>query len=240
MKRLLILTLSLLSLGLAQGSAAGAEGDVRAVGQAELQDIFLDLATSGTALPRADLELTRFNVEPETIRLPTGALEARLLSGRQAKPLGQQVLVADLLVDGVAQGRVKLSGDLALFGEVICLASSLPRHTRIEAGHLQRVRRNLTMLGTDLVREESAAIGKELKTTLQAGAILYGNLLQAPEMVKRNDVVSILAASDSLLVSVPGRVQSAGALGELIKVKNLMSRKEVVAKVLGPGAVQAQ
>jgi len=150
------------------------------------------------------------------------------------------VLVADLLVDGVAQGRVKLSGDLALFGEVLCTTATLPRHTLITASHLQRVRRNLTMLGPDLVSEESAAIGKELKTTLQAGAILYGNLIKAPEVVKRNDIVSILAASESLLITVPGRAQGAGATGELIKVKNLMSRKEIVAKVLGPGAVQAQ
>lgn len=210
------------------------------LGPEDLQKIFLDLATADTALPKDDIEISKFSATPDAIELPPGTLDFRIISGGQSKPLGQQTLVADILVDGVAKSRVKLSGDLALYGDVVCTTSTLSRHSIVTADDLKRVRRNLTRLGPDLITAEASAIGKEVKTTLQPGSILYGNALKEPEIVKRGDVVSILAANDFINITVPGRAQNAGAKGDLIKVKNLMSRKEIFVKILGPGTVQAQ
>jgi flagella basal body P-ring formation protein FlgA len=208
----------------------------------ELRQVFLDLATDHNAISKNDFEISKFTATPESITVPPGSLDFRVISGQQhpGKALGQQVIVADVLVDGVVQERIKLSGDLALFREVICITSTLPRHSIIEAHNLQRVRHDITMLGPDLINDESAAIGKVIKTTLQAGSILYSKTLTDPELAKRGDIISILAANDSLTISVPGRALTSGTKGEMIRVKNMMSRREIVAKIIGPGVVQAQ
>lgn len=239
--RLTLLSLCLsLPLLLPPGQPAWALDNGFLLGTDELQKVFLDLTASNSSLAKGDLEVSNFTATPAAIDLPAGALDFQLISGNQAKALGQQVIVTDVLVDGVVQGRIKLSGDLALFGEVVCTSRTLPRHSIIRAENLKRVRRNLTVLGPDLITDEAQAIGKEVKTTLQAGAILYNNILKEPEMVKRGDIVSILAATDFITITVPGRVQKAGAKGDLVKVKNLMSRREIFAKVVGPGTVQAE
>jgi len=235
-----LLSLCLTGLFLLVNHQAWALNNSIILGPEELQKVFLDLATANTSLSKKDIEISKFSATPDAVELPAGTLDFQIISGSQNKPLGQQTLVAAILVDGVVKGRVKLSGDLALYGDVVCTTSGLSRHSIVTANTIKRVRRNLTMLGPDLITDEAAAIGKEVKTTLQPGAILYDNSLKEPEMVKRGDVVSILAASDFITVTVPGRVQSAGAKGDLIKVKNLMSRKEILVKVLGPGTVQAQ
>jgi len=238
--RLALLSACLSSLFLLPCRQAVALDNQTHLGTDELRKIFLSLATANTSLPKGDIEVSKFSATPDSIELPPGTLDFRIVSGNQAKPLGQQVIVSDVLVDGVVQGHIKLSGDLALYGDVVCTTSTLPRHSIVAAHNLKRVRRNLAMLGPDLITDEASAIGKEVLTTLQPGAILYGNTLKEPELVKRGDIVSILAASDSLTITVPGRVQNAGAKGDLIKVKNLMSRKEIFAKIIGPGTVQAQ
>lgn len=238
--RSLLLNVCLSLLVLLPSQQAGAQDKKNLLGADELQKIFLDLATTDSSLPKSDIEVSKFTATPASMELPPGTLDFRIVSGTPAKPLGQQVIVADVLVDGAALGQIKLTGDLALYGDVVCTTSTLPRHSIVAAHNLKRVRRNLAMLGPDLITDEAAAIGKEVKTTLQPGAILYGNTLKEPEIVKRGDIVSILAANDFLTITVPGRVQIAGAKGDLIKVKNLMSRKEIFARIVGPGVVQAQ
>jgi len=238
--RLLHLSVCLSFLLLLPSQPAVALDNKTILGTDELQKIFLDLATTNTSLPKSDIEVSKFSATPDSIELPAGVLDFRIVSGTPAKPLGQQSIITDVLVDGVTQRQIKLSGDLALYGDVICTTSTLPRRSIVAAHNLKRVRRNLAMLGPDLITDEAAAIGKEIKTTLQPGAILYGNTLKAPEIVKRGDIVSILAANDFLTITVPGRVQIAGAKGDLIKVKNLMSRKEIFARIVGPDTVQAQ
>lgn len=240
MNRLSLLLFSLYLTCLLPSLVARAAGGPIRLGTGELQQIFKDLATKHSSLPPQELEVSKFTAQPDSVELPPGALDFKVISTNQAKPLGQQVIVTDILVDGVVQDRVKLSGDLALYGEVVCTVSPIPRHSIITADQLKLVRRDLTMLGPGLIPELAAAIGKELKTTLQPGALLYDNLLKEPEMVKRNALVSILAASDSLTITVPGRVLTAGAKGELVKVKNLMSRREIFAKIIGTETVQAQ
>ncbi|MDD5758344.1 MAG: flagellar basal body P-ring formation chaperone FlgA [Desulfobulbaceae bacterium] len=207
----------------------------------QLQHVFFDLLTTKGALAKQDIIVKKFSATPQSVTVPTGSLDFQIISGLQpGKPLGQQTIITDVLVDGVAQKRIKLSGDLALFGDVICTTSALPRKSIILAQHIKRVRQEITMLGPDIITDESAAIGKELTTTLQAGSILYGKTLKEPELVKRGDIISILATNDLLTVSVPGRVLKSGAKGEIIKVKNLMSRKEIFATIIGPSTVQTQ
>ncbi len=238
--RLILLAASLVILALLPGKRSGATADLTVLGKAELQKIFADLATSRLSLPKADIEVTHFAATPDSVSLPPGALDFRTISLTQGKELGKQTIVADLLVNGVAQQRVTLSGDLTLHGDVLCAARALTRHRIVAKSDLVRVRRDLTMLGPDLITDEAAVIGKEIKTTLQPGAVLYGHFLKDPQLVKRGDIVSILAATDYLTVTVPGRVQTPGAKGELVKVKNLMSRREIHARVVGPETVQVQ
>ncbi len=242
MNRLLpILLAALLSLvALLPLRAAGETATTVILEQSELKKVFTALILERATLPPGDLTISRFTATPETLSVPAGRREFRVISRGQSKSLGRQTMVADLLVNGQARARVTLSGDLEVQGDVVCAAHALSRSRLLTADDLVRVRRNLTMLGPDLVTDPALAIGKEIKTTLQPGAPLYGRFLKEPAMVKRGDIVSIRAARGAITITVPGRVQVAGAKGDLITVKNMMSRKEIYAKVIGPDTVQAE
>ena len=53
-------------------------------------------------------------------------------------------------------------------------------------------------------------------------------------------MVTILADSGQIHVSVPGKARSAGALGDIIKVKNMLSRREIYAKIINQDEVQVE
>lgn len=243
MKRLLLTLLAAFLAVVAllpPGPTGATNGMTVLLGQAELEQAFAELVRGRSSLPPGDLTISHFTATPESIGVPPGPREFRVVSRGQVKGLGKQTMVTDILVNGETSGRVTMSGDLALQGYVVCATRTLARRSIIAAGDLERVRRDLTMLGPDLVTDPSQVIGKELSTTLQPGAPLYGRFIKEPEMVKRGDIVSILASTDLLTITVPGQIKSAGAKGDRVKVKNLMSRREICAKVIGPKTVQAE
>lgn len=238
--RLLFLIVSASAILLLPSKQAGATGGMSTLGEAELEKAFAELVLGPVSLATEDIEISHFSATPDLIELPPGEMSFRIISQTPNRQLGQKTIVADILVDEVVQKRVTLSGELARYGNVACLTKTLAQHSIITASDLTLVRRNLSLLGPGLITDLEAAIGKETKMTLPAGAILYGTKLKEPAIIKRGDIVSIQAASESISITVPGRVLNGGAKGDLIKVKNLMSRKEVFVKIIGSDTVQAQ
>jgi flagella basal body P-ring formation protein FlgA len=96
------------------------------------------------------------------------------------------------------------------------------------------------MLGEGLTRRPEAAIGKQLQASLQAGSLLYDKILKAPPLVKRGDRVIIRAKSAHLQINVNGEIQNTGGQGDQVRVKNLMSRKELYARVITPTVVEVE
>jgi flagella basal body P-ring formation protein FlgA len=62
-------------------------------------------------------------------------------------------------------------------------------------------------------------------------------MLEKTPVVERGDVVTIMAAGGNLQVTVPGIVKETGFEGDLVKVQNSMSRKEIFARVVDSSTV---
>jgi flagella basal body P-ring formation protein FlgA len=215
----------------------------------DFKGIFQTLLQQNNSLQTAKTgqrQIVNFSSKPATLEVPSGVISYKTISqtgGRQqshtaSNQLGRQVVWLAVLVDGHEEARVKLTGDIQLFGDVVCLRRTKTRHSILSPDDIEIVRRSIGMLGPDFIADPQLAIGRELKTTLQPGAILYGRLLDNPTMVSRGSLVSILARSGALTIKAAGQIRTSGALGDIVQVKNLMSRKEIYARVISPSEVQ--
>lgn len=203
-----------------------------------LEKIFSNIVMDNSPWPRKDLKITRFSARPETLSLPAGDLDYRLLNQPHKEYLGKKNLSIAFFVDGREADRVKMSGDLQLYGDVLCTTKRIDRNTILTSDDIKVVRRDISTLESSLLKSPKEAIGKRLKTSLRAGAVLSSDLIENPPLVKRGDLVTIMAQSNNLRVTTQGEVRNTGALGEMVRVKNLMSRREIYARVLGPGVVE--
>ncbi len=210
------------------------------IGTQELRDIFQEVVFENAPWPEQDLNVAHFISRPEYVTVPAGNLGYRVQKKPKTAHLGRKIVSVTLLVDGKDYGQVKMSGDLQLFGNVICTNKRLSRNSILSEDDISLVRQNISMLDSGLIQDPQKAIGKKIRSSLRAGAILYSQLLESPPLVKRGDLVTIIAQSQSLRVTVPGEVRNTGALGDLVRVKNLQSRREVYAKVLGTGIVETE
>ncbi len=244
--------LSTILIMLFQLPALASTTPVSVISTSDFKEIFSTLVLKDNSPLGADngrkRKIVNFSSQPKTIELPAGAISYKTISQTAVRQRsytnppqsGRQIVWLAVRVNGQEQAKVKLTGDIQLFGNVVCLSRALRRHAILSLDDVEIVQKNISILGADFIADPQLVIGRELRTTLQPGATLYGRLLKNPTMVSRGALVSILARSGALTIKAAGQIKTSGALGDIVQVKNLMSRHEIYARVISPSEVQVE
>lgn len=207
---------------------------------AALENIFNKVVLQDSPWPKEDVQITNFTVRPLTMALPTGGFDYRITQKPKDCRPGKKTVSAAILQDGKEQGQVKMTGDLRLFGTVVETTKRLNRNDIIASDDVAAKRQDISMLDAGLIQDPKQAVGQKLKLSLPPGAILYAQSVDAPPLVNRGERVTIMAKSQTIQITAPGEAKNSGALGEIVRVKNLTSRREIQARVTGAGVVEAQ
>lgn len=80
-------------------------------------------------------------------------------------------------------------------------------------------------------------VGKTVKKDINAGSVIRNDLIEDRYAVKMNEIVSIVAQNNRISVRTKGRAIEKGKIGDIIRVKNVSSNKEILGKVTGSGVV---
>lgn len=207
------------------------------IGQDEMATIFRTVVTKDAPWPQQDLAIKNFSAIPEQVALPLGKLGYQVLSQDHGRLLGQRTISVLLTIADKPQVKIKMHGDLHLYGDVLVARHRLRRHTIISANDLAVTRKDITMFAHDLVQDKAEVEGQRVTTTLREGAIIFARNLQQTPLIKRGDLVTIQARNDKMRISVQGEARTQGTVGQGIKVKNLMSRRIITARVVKSGLV---
>jgi len=180
---------------------------------------------------QSDINVSKFKVNRNRT-VPKGKVDIRLFRKGAARLAGYVRLNAIVSVNGIEKNNVQLSAWVDVFESIVCASRDLKRKEVIKKVDVHLVRKNISHMPPNTIRELNKAVGLMIKHTVKADTCLKSWMLEKPSIVERGDIVTILAESGGLKVTVPGRVLEKGYLGELIKVQNAMSKKEVYAKVI--------
>lgn len=88
--------------------------------------------------------------------------------------------------------------------------------------------------------DPAAVIGRRTRMALGEGQPLLVRQLEPAWLVEKGNPLSLTAAAGGLMVSAPAEALEDGQLGDVIRVVNLSSRREVKAVVTGENIVTAQ
>ena len=124
------------------------------------------------------------------------------------------------------------------FDSVVVVKQSLPRGTVIGYDDIEMSKKDLSQLNYGHFIDSGDVIGMQLKRPIQRGAPLSPNNLKPRQMVRRGDIITILAEVHGLTVRVKGNALADGYRGEAIRVKNQRSKRVVQAEVIAPGIVK--
>jgi flagella basal body P-ring formation protein FlgA len=133
---------------------------------------------------------------------------------------------------------LRLSGRVVETEETAVLTRSLQRGEVIRERDVALERRPRIEVGKDDVSVPKYAIGLAVRRTLRAGHALRHADLMKPELVQRNDTVTLIYEVPGILLTIRGKATEAGAEGDLISVLNLQSKRTVQGTVSGIGQVR--
>ncbi|MFZ1470052.1 MAG: flagellar basal body P-ring formation chaperone FlgA [Paracoccaceae bacterium] len=125
-----------------------------------------------------------------------------------------------------------LSPTVATADSVVAMRT-LPARSIIAAADLTLVEAEIEGALTRI----DPAVGQEVKTTIYAGRPLRQNDLVSPTLVERNQIVSLVYISGTLVIHAEGRALARAAEGDMVRVMNLASKTTISGQVAPDGRI---
>jgi flagellar basal body P-ring formation protein FlgA len=141
------------------------------------------------------------------------------------------------LADSEATELWTVTGAVLESREIAVLVNDVERGEAIKAKDLTLVRRPASQIGHDVIGSMNDLIGMVPRRALRAGEPLRSAEMAKPILVEKNQLVSVTYASKGLALTMRGRAQSNGTMGETIRIQNTQSKRIVEGVVSGQGQV---
>ena len=170
--------------------------------------------------------------------LPKGKLSYSCLLS--SSPLGSFSLPIIFKVNGHIAARTWVMVKTRLTISVVASAYPIQRGEILTQDKLRVVKKEVSKLPAGIFLNKNDLIGKRAKINIAANRIIYRNMVEIPPIIKRGQRVTIIAESNSLKVTAPGKAKEDGRLGEIIKVENLLSRKIITGKVVDSQTIRVK
>lgn len=215
---------------------AGLKQDYQSIREDTFKNIFRAYLFQHINKERSDIIVSKFKVSGNR-PVPSGRISVQIFKKNQQKLAGYVRLTALVKVNNVIENRVRLSGWTDIFDYVVCARRNMKRGGIVAKDDIYLARKNISRLPKNIFSDENGIIGLRLKNNIKAETCLKDWMLEKNPAVEKGDMVTIIAESDFIKITAPGVVLAKGYLGEIVRVQNSMSKKNVYAKVINDSTV---
>jgi flagella basal body P-ring formation protein FlgA len=196
--------------------------------------ITVDLSQRGILAPDMIAD-TKFDRPDLVINAEAVVDPARLINLRYMPQSGE--FTARFLIAGQDE-PVDVTGTIDLLVEAPHLIDTLPAGTVLTQSDIEMRLVPLTTAETSGSARLQDLIGKALARQSRAGMMLKVNDVRAPELVSRNDIVTVFLKSGAMTLTVKGQALSAAAEGDTIPVLNLTTKKVLYGRATAAGTIE--
>lgn len=140
-------------------------------------------------------------------------------------------------VEGQEAGRARVTAQVDLTVPALVATRTLARGHILAEEDLSLTQIPYTQ-GKGALLDPNQAVGQTLKGNVSAGDPIRDRNLTKSILVKRGDMVTIVAQQGGLKVTASGQARQDGALGDTIGITNLDSKKNLTGRVIGPSQVE--
>lgn len=150
-------------------------------------------------------------------------LETFMRRGTQVKAR----TVVGVRCPGSKPWKVYVAVDVVVMATVYTARKPLAKGHLLTADDLGTDKRDVSGLTAGYVSDKSELIGRRLKQSLVAGRMITPTMLQANNIIRRGQTVTLLAKNNSINITMTGKSLMDGALNQRIRVENLNSGRIV-------------
>jgi flagella basal body P-ring formation protein FlgA len=172
------------------------------------------------------------------LRLPSGRISYEVAAPRDRAMVGQVPFSVSFDVNGKPYKRVWTTVTIEVLANVVITKKPLGRHKPITEDDIMVLEMDLAKVPADVITDPEAVLGKRTRRAIGSKTVLRANLVEFPPLVKRGDVVVIVAETNGLKITALGQVKKKGARGDRIPVVNFESKKVLYARVMDANTVK--
>ena len=132
---------------------------------------------------------------------------------------------------------IQLSGRATATVEVATAARTIERGVVLRDADLIMERRARSEVGRDVITSAAQAVGLAPRGGLQPGRPIRTADLMKPDLVQRNETVTLVYEVPGVVLTIRGKAAEGGAEGDVINVLNEQSKRTLQGVVIGPGRV---
>jgi len=185
----------------------------------------------------ANLSLT-FDRDPGDVRLDagfSGALQPTIV--RYDNRNGRFDITFEIgNENGAAAAKLRFTGTAIETVEATVLARNVERNEILKSSDLMVERRPKAEVGSDpAVRDR--AVGMQARRQLRAGQAVKTADLIKPDLVQRDQSVTLIYDAPGIYLTMRGKALDNGAEGDVVTVTNLQSKRTLSGTVSGRGQV---
>ncbi|GAB4336199.1 MAG: hypothetical protein Kow0037_17080 [Calditrichia bacterium] len=122
---------------------------------------------------------------------------------------------------------------LHVFGKVWQTTRAIPADQEISAEDVQLVDTDLSLLNHQPLMQSDSPVGTIAARPLKRGAVIYRKDVRQPYLIKKGETVSVYYKKGSLKIQLDALAMQNGAAGDIIWVKNPISKKRLKVRVEG-------
>ncbi len=134
--------------------------------------------------------------------------------------------------------KVSVIFKVRVFQNVVIVKRKIGRHQRLTRENMFLGKREITGMHDLSFSSVDDLTDKVAIRTILPNAIITENIVEIPPTVQKGSVVKLYIEANNFSIVTKGLAQEAGRTGEVIKVRNLDSKKVIYGKVVGPERVQ--
>lgn len=207
------------------------------ISEQEIKQIVSDFILRNVVHENRTVRVKEIRV-PKSVILSKGRVAYKVAAPRSRELMGKCSIAIDFSVNGHSQKKVWATAFIEILGPVVVTRKPLGRHKPITEDDIELTTMDLSDLPASVITDPGVVLGKRARRAVGAQIPLRADLIELPPLVKRGDLVVIIAQGNGLKITTLGQVKKKGRLGERIPVVNLDSKKILYARVIDSNTVK--
>jgi len=166
------------------------------------------------------------------VTLPKGSITYQIELSQKYNSKGPVLLPVTIKVGEHFEKEITATVYREIFADVVVTKNSLRRYQTISKNDIHLKKMDMSKISSNIILDCNEVLGKRTKRAIYPKTALRADLVEWPPIIRRNDIVTIIAEIGNLRVTTVGEAQERGRKGERIKVINTDSGEKIYARVV--------
>ncbi len=155
-----------------------------------------------------------------------------------SKDRGKIELIITASSIGMRYFKIPVHFNVRVFEYVAITKRKITRNQQLTRGNVFMARRETTKIRGLAFSSRDNLTGKTAAVSIQPYTILTEDMVEIPPTIKQGSIVKLVIMSSGFNIVTKGQAQQTGYAGEVIKVKNLDSKKILYGEIIDSNRVQ--